>query len=52
MENDSNWMLAKRDEQSEQFELLYYWGDSELKIKVEIDSGYLKKMVEFDMKHD
>mgnify|MGYP001827089909 CR=1 FL=1 len=52
MDIDSNWMLAKRDEQSEQFELLFYWGESELKIKVEIDSSHLKKMVEFDMEHD
>ena len=49
---ESTWMLAKRDEQSEQFELLFYWGESELKVKVEIDSGYLKKMIEFDMKND
>ena len=38
--------VEERDEQSEQFELLFCWGESELKIKLEIDSGHLKKMVE------
>ena len=47
---DPVWMLDKRDEKSDEVELGFYWGESELKIKVEIDDGHLKKMVEFDMK--
>ena len=47
---DSVWMLHEREEKSDEIELEFYWGESELKIKVEVDDGQLKKMVEFDMK--
>jgi hypothetical protein len=47
---DPVWMLYKFDEKSDEVELGFYWGESELKIKVEIDDGQLKKHVEFDMK--
>jgi len=49
---DSVWMLYDREEKSDEVELKFYWGESELKIKVEVDDGQLKKMVEFDMKDD
>ena len=47
---DSVWMLHEREEKSDEVELEFYWGESELKIKVEVDDGQLKKMVEFDLK--
>jgi hypothetical protein len=47
---DAMWMMDKEEIKSDEIELGFYKGDSELKIKVEIDDGQLKKLVEIDMK--
>lgn len=46
---DAMWVLYEQDIKMDEIELGFSYGDSELKIKVELDEGQLKKSVDIDM---